>query len=264
MAKATFGAVCSKRKNTSHKLRFEVFKRDKFTCQYCGHKAPDVVLNADHIEPVAEGGTTDILNLITSCFSCNSGKSDRKLSDQSALQKQRAQLEELEERRQQIEAMLEWRKGLSHISRSATDAAVQVWQEHTPGWHTTDTGRKHFSQWVKKFGLDFLLRAIEEVADLYIHVADGKAAPDSVEDAFNRIPKFCGLLAQEAADPHIRDYVYIQAIVRNINNRPHHKCVDVIRAAHVGGMSIEDIKAAAKSCYSVSGFEKSLAPWSGL
>lgn len=46
----------SKRKSISKKLRFEVFKRDSFTCQYCGKMAPDVVLEVDHINPVASGG----------------------------------------------------------------------------------------------------------------------------------------------------------------------------------------------------------------
>jgi 5-methylcytosine-specific restriction endonuclease McrA len=26
------------------KLRFEVFKRDNFTCRYCGRKTPEVIL----------------------------------------------------------------------------------------------------------------------------------------------------------------------------------------------------------------------------
>ena len=46
----------AKRKALSQKIRFEVFKRDSFTCQYCGRKAPDVVLQVDHIVPVAKGG----------------------------------------------------------------------------------------------------------------------------------------------------------------------------------------------------------------
>lgn len=29
----------AKRKSLSKKIRFEVFKRDSFTCQYCGRKA---------------------------------------------------------------------------------------------------------------------------------------------------------------------------------------------------------------------------------
>jgi 5-methylcytosine-specific restriction endonuclease McrA len=51
------------RKPIPNKIRFEVFKRDKFTCQYCGAAAPDVVLNCDHVKPVALGGDPDVLNL---------------------------------------------------------------------------------------------------------------------------------------------------------------------------------------------------------
>lgn len=65
----------SARKALSKRLRFEVFKRDLFTCQYCGATPPDVVLEIDHIEPVAAGGGDDEGNLITACFDCNRGKS---------------------------------------------------------------------------------------------------------------------------------------------------------------------------------------------
>ena len=44
-------------------LRFEVFKRDSFRCQYCGKSAPEVVLEIDHVTPVANGGKSDVLNL---------------------------------------------------------------------------------------------------------------------------------------------------------------------------------------------------------
>jgi hypothetical protein len=65
-------------------LRFEIFKRDSFTCQYCGRKPPEVVLNVDHVLPKAKGGGDEAVNLVTACFDCNSGKSDR-LVDQSVL-----------------------------------------------------------------------------------------------------------------------------------------------------------------------------------
>lgn len=68
------------RKAISKKLRFDVFKRDEFICQYCGSHPPDVVLHVDHIQPVAEGGLNDIDNLVTSCESCNLGKGARLLS----------------------------------------------------------------------------------------------------------------------------------------------------------------------------------------
>lgn len=58
----------------SKRLRFDVFKRDAFTCQYCGGVPPSVVLHCDHIEPVAGGGTSEIDNLVTACSACNLGK----------------------------------------------------------------------------------------------------------------------------------------------------------------------------------------------
>lgn len=60
----------------SVRTRFEVFKRDDFTCQYCGRRSPDVVLEVDHIVPRANGGSDDPINLRTSCWECNHGKSD--------------------------------------------------------------------------------------------------------------------------------------------------------------------------------------------
>lgn len=61
-------------------LRFEVFKRDGFCCQYCGAHPPSVKLHVDHIVPVAFGGTNDIDNLVTACEPCNLGKGARSLS----------------------------------------------------------------------------------------------------------------------------------------------------------------------------------------
>jgi len=60
------------------KLRFEIFKRDSFTCQYCGRdvKEDKIKLQCDHIIPKNKGGKDITTNLITSCFECNQGKRD--------------------------------------------------------------------------------------------------------------------------------------------------------------------------------------------
>lgn len=59
----------------SKKTRFDVFKRDKFQCAYCGaHPSETVLLEVDHIHPVAEGGTNETDNLVTACWDCNRGK----------------------------------------------------------------------------------------------------------------------------------------------------------------------------------------------
>jgi hypothetical protein len=77
-------SVPKKRKSTGKRLRFSVFQRDHFTCQYCGAQPPDVVLVCDHIMPAAKGGTNTIDNLISACEACNQGKADRSLEDRPA------------------------------------------------------------------------------------------------------------------------------------------------------------------------------------
>lgn len=69
-----------KRKAVSVKTRFEIFKRDFFTCQYCGATPPAAILEVDHILAVASGGTNAQDNLVTSCWTCNRGKGARSLT----------------------------------------------------------------------------------------------------------------------------------------------------------------------------------------
>ena len=66
----------------TNKQRFEILRRDAFTCQYCGKRAPTTKLEVDHIEPSSKGGTDDDGNLITSCFECNRGKIDKPIIEQ--------------------------------------------------------------------------------------------------------------------------------------------------------------------------------------
>ena len=56
-------------------LRFEVLERDQFTCRYCGQKAPNVMLEADHVIPWEDGGEDKLDNLVTACMACNRGRS---------------------------------------------------------------------------------------------------------------------------------------------------------------------------------------------
>ncbi len=51
--------------------RFNVFLRDKWTCQYCGcrHRTQD--LTFDHVIPKSRGGGTTWENILTACQSCN-------------------------------------------------------------------------------------------------------------------------------------------------------------------------------------------------
>lgn len=57
--------------------RFNLFLRDRWTCQYCGHgfKTPD--LTFDHVVPRSRGGKTSWNNIVAACRPCNSKKGRR-------------------------------------------------------------------------------------------------------------------------------------------------------------------------------------------
>ena len=54
--------------------RFNVFLRDKFSCQYCGARDD---LTFDHVVPRSRGGKTVWTNVVTACGSCNLLKGNR-------------------------------------------------------------------------------------------------------------------------------------------------------------------------------------------
>lgn len=58
--------------------RFNVFLRDRFSCQYCGARED---LTFDHVIPRAKGGTTIWENVVAACSPCNLRKSDRMPAD---------------------------------------------------------------------------------------------------------------------------------------------------------------------------------------
>lgn len=51
--------------------RFNVFLRDKFSCQYCGDRFPTHELTFDHVIPRSKGGRTNWENVVTACGPCN-------------------------------------------------------------------------------------------------------------------------------------------------------------------------------------------------
>lgn len=81
-------------------MRFEVFKRDGFACQYCGATPPGALLHVDHIVAVANGGDNSADNLITACQPCNLGKGAVPLS--VTPQSLREKAKETAEREEQI------------------------------------------------------------------------------------------------------------------------------------------------------------------
>lgn len=57
--------------------RRNVYRRDRFTCQYCGARPSDDALTVDHVIPRSRGGKTTWTNCVVSCARCNRRKSNR-------------------------------------------------------------------------------------------------------------------------------------------------------------------------------------------
>ncbi|HRK24925.1 MAG TPA: HNH endonuclease [Beijerinckiaceae bacterium] len=61
--------------------RFNVFLRDRFSCQYCGSRDD---LTFDHVIPRSKGGLTTWENVVAACSPCNLRKGD-KLPDEALM-----------------------------------------------------------------------------------------------------------------------------------------------------------------------------------
>lgn len=69
--------------------RRAIWKRDLFTCQYCGRKPNQDECTIDHVVPRSQGGETSWTNCVLACYQCNSQKADRK-PDEAVKTKDRA------------------------------------------------------------------------------------------------------------------------------------------------------------------------------
>ena len=70
------------RKNTRQVdewIRWKTWRRDKFTCVYCGET--EKALTIDHVLAQELGGETLVENLVTSCRWCNKQKANKTIKD---------------------------------------------------------------------------------------------------------------------------------------------------------------------------------------
>lgn len=191
-----------KRKAVSKKLRFEVFKRDSFTCQYCGMKAPDVVLHIEHITPVSKGGKNTLMNLVTSCVGCNLGKGARTLADNSVVTKSQKQAEILQERREQIEMMRDWHMSLVEQKNSEVEAVNDLFCALTNNERIISESHKPvIKKLLDKFGLDTVLTSLREGSTSY-------------GDPIKALSKLGGICACRT-NPFYRRRAYIVAILKS-------------------------------------------------
>lgn len=240
----------TKRKSISKKIRFEVFKRDSFTCQYCGKSAPDVILEVDHIEAVANGGTNDMFNLITACRDCNRGKSKNKLSSSQTLDKEKRELELLQERKNQIEMMYEWRKELLGLEFEESKKLIDLVNIATgANISLTDSGIKKLTKLIKKYSFEEVLESAIASFENY----------DAYEVAFNKIEAVIKSKKEQKEKPYMKDVYYIRAILKNrfyVSNKQLWVVKDMIEKAIILNCDIGSLKKFTAKCGSFSDWKE--------
>jgi hypothetical protein len=171
-----------------------------------------VILEVDHIEPVSKGGTNDLLNLITSCRSCNRGKKDIKVSDTDALDKQREQMEELERRREQIRMMLKWRKSLDDLDNEISESIIKYIESKISGFKLSDQARANINNLSKKFSFKEILDAVDTSAQKHLTYFHGELDKSSVDEYVSKIG---GILFTKNKSPIEQKVAYIKGIAKN-------------------------------------------------
>lgn len=164
------------RKALSKKTRFEIFKRDKFCCVYCGaNPGTGATLNVDHVIAVANGGTNDEMNLVTSCFDCNSGKSDRPLTEINKTSK--VTKEQLKEYKEQVELFFAF---LNKKNEAVLASIEMVVNRLGNPLNFTDQNRVSIKRFINDIGLEKSLEAAD--------IANVKKHTD-----YSRFKYFCGI-----------------------------------------------------------------------
>lgn len=243
----------------SKRLRFEVFKRDAFKCQYCSASAPDVLLVIDHIKPVASGGTNDLLNLVTACEPCNQGKGAKSLDDASVVTMQRRQREQLQERRQQLETMIEWQEGLGQLEHDTIIKLAGYFQQFTPGYRLSERGLQHIARLLSQHSVAEIMEAMRDASKQYLD--RGAMNKDSVWKALRMVGPICRVKKESATNPEIRELYYIRGILKNRFEYVHPDVMDILRRASELGCDLSSLKTLAKTCDTSTRWRNQVLDW---
>ncbi len=177
-------------------VRFNVFARDGFTCQYCGKRPPEVVLECDHIHPQSKGGSDDEINLITSCADCNRGKSAKVIADVAPRPDADFKLLKVQQEMVEVRRYLEAKAERDALEAQLCDALQKTWWENlTPA---TAPANCVLLPWIRKYGAEEIEKAIFATVPGYLSDRFGRPTDSRVFK--NLIPYVGAILRNRKAE----------------------------------------------------------------
>lgn len=186
----------------SKSLRFKIFTRDGYTCQYCGQKPPEVILHIDHRVPVSKGGDNDPMNLVTGCRDCNLGKAARMPGESGPTPDSRMERLRLTQERLEYEEYLEERAERDEAVSLAVNLLTQQWRaaasKQVPaGCDFYIPKPETIESWVKTAGVRVALEAMESMER---HLATGWIKCTTSTSCNEAVKYFYGILRKMRQD----------------------------------------------------------------
>lgn len=190
-------------KSTSERIRFEVFMRDYFTCQKCGLKSPDALLEIVCVRPISSDEKIDSSNLTTSCKGC-------------VLEGHLVQTDSFQERKNQVQMMFASHLETVAINSVVTDNLSERWLDITNQRFPLDEKDLLL---LKKMQRDFnpaeILASMDIASEQYFSFENGELNEISVKHAWSKVSGICKNRNFEKNTPGISRLPYIIGILRN-------------------------------------------------
>jgi hypothetical protein len=164
----------------------------------------------------------------------------------------------IEERRAQLEMVIEWREEIVGLQDEAVDALDRRIVART-GLSMDEEYRQRMRRWVRHYGLAVVFEALEDAFDQMLEWRDGVVLLASWERAFASIPQVVELRQVARDKPYFREFIYICGLLRRrlpyLNEL---RCLRLMEDGLGAGASIEAMKAFARTVKSWTAFRKGL------
>lgn len=171
--------MTKKRKKISTSQRFRIFARDGFKCQYCGRGVKDeIVLHVDHILPVSKGGDNNDVNLVTSCGTCNLGKSNKPLVKGDGIniknvnESLKKELEDKKELKKQMNAYYAYIKKLQGFDPAGEFINSTVQKEL--GFNFTELGLIDFKKLYDRLSIEEFIEAVQITKRRFVETSNNE------------------------------------------------------------------------------------------
>lgn len=175
--------------------------------------------------------------------------------------KSRNQLEELSERREQLEMMMLWHEGLQDIKNQLIENISNYWESLAKGWSINDNGLKKIKKLSREYSYEEITTAMDIAADQYLKFNnEGDCTSESWNIAFNKISGICRTRRLTKDKPEMKELFYIRGILKNkirgYFDSP--LALSLLKNAYDNGTSLEDLRRIALESKYWDDFEESL------